>query len=509
MKKTNKVTIQTHLVYNTSMTLKDLRNKEVTMKKTNKDIIIVGFALFAMFFGAGNLLFPPFLGLITGKSWATGFTGFILADVGLSLLAILAIAKCNGEVSKIFSRAGHKLSIALGCAIMICIGPLLAIPRTAATTFEMGIQPIFNNFNSIVFSIIFFGITLLLTIRPSKVVDIIGSYLTPALLIALLVLIGMGIANPLGDIQPSTIEGVFSEGIFQGYQTLDALGAVSLGAVIITSIANKGYTKEKEQVSMTFKAGLVAGAGLLIVYGGLTYLGATVSGLFDSNVSQAGLIVSITEMLLGFPGKVILGGLLIVYGGLTYLGATVSGLFDSNVSQAGLIVSITEMLLGFPGKVILGIIVMLACLTTAIGLTSATGQYFSKLSNNNVKYEVIATVGCLFSLVVSNFGVDKIIQFSAPILTFVYPPTIVLVVYTLFGKFIKNDNVFKFGTYAALFISILNIVSDFGVKVPLINSLPLYSLGFNWVVPVLIASVIGFFVKSNSKFKSGQRDIAA
>ncbi len=432
------------------------------MKKTNKDIIIVGFALFAMFFGAGNLLFPPFLGLITGKSWATGFTGFILADVGLSLLAILAIAKCNGEVSKIFSRAGHKLSIALGCAIMICIGPLLAIPRTAATTFEMGIQPIFNNFNSIVFSIIFFGITLLLTIRPSKVVDIIGSYLTPALLIALLVLIGMGIVNPLGDIQPSTIEGVFSEGIFQGYQTLDALGAVSLGAVIITSIANKGYTKEKEQVSMTFKAGLVAGAGLLVVYGGLTYLGATVSGLFNSNVSQAGLIVSITEMLLGFPGKVILG-----------------------------------------------IIVMLACLTTAIGLTSATGQYFSKLSNNKVKYEVIVTVVCLFSLVVSNFGVDKIIQFSAPILTFVYPPTIVLVVYTLFGKFIKNDNVFKFGTYAALFISILNIVSDFGVKVPLINSLPLYSLGFNWVVPVLIASVIGFFVKSNSKFKSGQKDIAA
>ena len=433
------------------------------MKKTNKDIIIVGFALFAMFFGAGNLLFPPFLGLITGKSWLTGFTGFILADVGLSLLAILAIAKCNGEVSKIFSRAGHKLSIALGCAIMICIGPLLAIPRTAATTFEMGIQPIFSGFNSIVFSIIFFGITLLLTIKPSKVVDIIGSYLTPALLVALLVLIGMGIFNPLGEIQPSTIDGVFSEGVFQGYQTLDALGAVSLGAVIITSIANKGYTKQKEQVSMTFKAGLVAGAGLLVVYGGLTYLGATVSGLFESNVSQAGLIVSITEMLLGFPGKVILG-----------------------------------------------IIVMLACLTTAIGLTSATGQYFSKLSNNKVKYETIVTVVCVFSLVVSNFGVDKIIQFSAPILTFVYPPTIVLVVFTLCGEFIKNDNVFKFGTYAALFISILNIMSDFGVKVPLINNLPLYSLGFNWVVPVIIASVIGFFVKSSRyKLKSESREMTA
>ena len=421
------------------------------MKKRSKDIIIVGFALFAMFFGAGNLLFPPFLGLITGENWLTGFTGFILADVGLSLLAILAIAKCNGNISKVFNRAGHKLSIALSFAIMICIGPLLAIPRTAATTFEMGVKPIFTNFNSIVFSIIFFGITLLLTIRPSKVVDIIGAYLTPALLIALLALIGMGIVNPLGTIQPSTIDGVFSKGVFQGYQTLDALGAVSLGAVVITSICNKGYKNQKEIANITFKSGLVAGAGLLIVYGGLTYLGATVSGLFESNVSQASLIVSITEMLLGFPGKAILG-----------------------------------------------IIVMLACLTTAIGLTSAAGQYFSKISNNKIKYELIVTIVCLFSLVVSNFGVDTIIQFSAPILTFVYPPTIVLVVFSIFGKFIKNDNVFKFGTYAALFISILNILSDFGIKVPLINSLPLHSLGFNWVFPVIIASFIGLFVKSNN-----------
>ena len=168
-------------------------------------------------------------------------------------------------------------------------------------------------------------------------------------------------------------------------------------------------------------------------------------------------------------------------------------MFDTTVSQAGLIVSITEMLLGLPGKVILGIIVALACLTTAIGLTSATGQYFAKLTNNKLKYEVVVTVVCLFS---------TIIQFSAPILTFVYPPTIVLVVFTLFGDNIKNDNVFKFATYAALFISILNIISDFGVNVPVIKSLPLASLGFNWVVPVVIAAVIGYFVKSRNNLQS-------
>ena len=185
------------------------------MNKSTKDMIVMGFALFAMFFGAGNLLFPPFLGLITGQDWVTGFTGFILADVGLSLLAILAVARCNGEVGKVFSRAGEKFSVALGVAIMICLGPLLAIPRTAATTFEMGVQPLFSNFNSVIFSIIFFGLTLALTIKPSKVVDIIGSYLTPALLIALLALIGIGVFNPLGTIEPSRISGVFSEGIYQ------------------------------------------------------------------------------------------------------------------------------------------------------------------------------------------------------------------------------------------------------------------------------------------------------
>ena len=170
------------------------------MKKTNKDVIILGFALFAMFFGAGNLIFPPFLGVVSGSNWLTGFGGFILADVGLALLAIISAAKCNGEVDKVLSRSGKKLGIILGSSIMICLGPLLAIPRTAATTFEMGIEPLFNGFSPVLFSIIFFTITFILTIKPSKVVDIIGQFLTPALLVALGVLIVKGILSPLGEI---------------------------------------------------------------------------------------------------------------------------------------------------------------------------------------------------------------------------------------------------------------------------------------------------------------------
>lgn len=433
------------------------------MKNTNKDIIIVGFALFAMFFGAGNLIFPPFLGLISGESWMTGFSGFILADVGLALLAIAAAAKCGGDVNKILGRAGKSLSKVVGIAIMICLGPLLAIPRTAATTFEMGVQPIIgNSVSPVIFSIIFFAIVLLLTIRPSKVVDIIGKVLTPALLVALALLIIKGIITPLGQISPDTlVDNVFSNGVSQGYQTMDALGAVALSTIIIASLHNKGYESNSEKVSLTIKAGIVAGIALCFVYGGLTFLGATISQ--------------------NFAGQDI-----------------------SSISQASLIVGITEQLLGYPGKAILGIIVSLACLTTAIGLTSATGQYFTKITNNKLKYEVVVIVVCVFSAIVSNFGVDTIIKFSAPILDMVYPVTILLVITTLFKDQIKNDNAIKGAAYVTLIISVLGVVnslsSTYGlpVHIPFLELLPFAKLGFNWIVPAIVGGIVGNFVKTNN-----------
>lgn len=423
------------------------------MGKKMKDTVVVGFALFAMFFGAGNLIFPPYLGVISGQNWLTSFSGFVLADVGLALLAILAATKFNGDVNKMFSRAGNKLNIILGSAIVICIGPLLAIPRTAATTFEMGIQPVFGNFNTIIFSIIFFAVTLVLTIKPSKVVDIVGSFLTPALLVALAILIIKGIMSPLGNINPQpVIDNLFSEGVAQGYQTMDTLGAVVFATVIILSITNKGYTTEKEKISMSLKSGLVAAVGLCLVYGGLCYLGATVSEMYGKDVNQTALIVSITEGLLGSTGKVILA-----------------------------------------------LIVSLACLTTSIGLTSAAGQYFSGLTKGKLKYEHIVIGICVFSAVVSNLGVSNIIKYSAPILSMVYPATVTLIILALFGEKISNDNVFKAATYMALFISILTVIDSMSVKIPAIHLLPLDSLGFNWVVPVLIAGIIGNFIPSGSK----------
>lgn len=418
------------------------------MNTKNRDIIITGFALFAMFFGAGNLIFPPYLGVITGNKFIIAVIGFIIADAGLSLLAIIAAAKTNGDTKIAFKRAGSRFAVVLGTAIMVCLGPLLAIPRTAATTFEMGINPIIPDFNIIVFSTIFFAITLILTIKPSKVVDIIGSYLTPALLICLLIIIIIGILNPIGNIDKSTIQNVFSEGIFKGYQTLDALGAICLSSVLITNLVQKGYEKEQDRVNILLKAGLVATIGLAIVYGGLTYLGATVSSIYDINVSQSYLIVAITVKLLNAPGKIILS-----------------------------------------------IIVTLACLTTAIGLTSATAQYFSKLTKNKLKYEHAVIIVCIFSLIISTLGVDAIIKISSPILNLIYPATIVLIITTIFNKFIKNDNTVKGATYVALIMGTFMAAKDLGVNIPIINLLPLSNLGFSWLIPSILGGFVGSLIK--------------
>lgn len=433
------------------------------MNKKSKDIAVVGFALFSMFFGAGNLLFPPYLGLISGGHWLTSLAGFVLADVGLALLVITAAAKCGGELDTVLSRAGNNMAKFVGIASVLCIGPLLAIPRTAATTFEMGISPIIGETGSIIpiiVSVVFFLLTLILTIKPSKVVDIIGKVLTPALLIALGILIVIGIISPIGVISENALidKSLFSKGVSQGYLTMDALGAAALATVIIASIGERGYNNPKDKVKITVQSGLVAGLALTLVYGGLTFLGSMLSSTYGIDTPQASLMVVITNSLLGYPGKIVLG-----------------------------------------------VIVTLACLTTSIGLTSAAAKYFSSISNNKIKYETIVITICIFSAVVSNFGVSTIIKFSAPVLEIVYPVLIALVVMTLLGDHIRNDNAFKGAAYVTLVISLLSVGSNLlSLKQisDLLSLLPFASIGFNWIVPAIIGAVVGGLIKGKNNNKA-------
>lgn len=246
------------------------------MKKI-KDIIVVGFALFAMFLGAGNLIFPPTLGAIAGDQWIGALVGFILTGVGLPVLGVVAASKAGGKSTDVAKHLGEKPAMFLTFMIVICIGPLLAIPRTAAVTYEIGIKPLFPNASPIISAIVFFLITLFFTINSTKVIDKVGAILTPLLLVVLAVIILVGIFSPIGIPINTGNEHNFLRGFEEGYQTMDALASLVFATIIIQSIADKGYDDLKDRIRITITAGIIAAMGLFIVYGGFLYLGATAS----------------------------------------------------------------------------------------------------------------------------------------------------------------------------------------------------------------------------------------
>ena len=276
------------------------------MKKTGAGILVIGFALFSMFFGAGNLVFPPYLGLESGKEWLLGFACYYVADIGLALLAIFAMLRTDGPEG-ITKRIGKVPSAVLMSAIVLCIGPMVAIPRTAATTFELSISPTMSSVSPIVFSVLFFAVIVALCIKENAVVDIVGKFLTPALLLGLIVLIIKGVVSPLGPIMSKTAASVPATGIKAGYQTMDVLGAMVFGIIILKSAADKGFTGEKEKKLVIGGAGAVAAAALLVVYMSLTYLGATVSSYYGPGISRSALVVNIVRSLMGNAGLIIFG----------------------------------------------------------------------------------------------------------------------------------------------------------------------------------------------------------
>ncbi|MBE6055292.1 MAG: branched-chain amino acid transport system II carrier protein, partial [Clostridium sartagoforme] len=225
------------------------------MKKNTKDSIVVGFALFSMFFGAGNLIFPAYLGNKIGSQYLLGIIGFILTGVGLPLLAIMACSKGDGTFKSISNKIGPKFSIIFTALLFIAIGPMLAIPRTAATTFELTINPFFQGISPFVAMALYFVINLYFVLKETSIIDTIGKYLTPALMILLFILIIKGLFMPIGNIVETEAINVFPNSLLEGYQTMDALAALLFAGIITSSLKSKGY-KEKEMPSMILKSSL-------------------------------------------------------------------------------------------------------------------------------------------------------------------------------------------------------------------------------------------------------------
>lgn len=411
------------------------------MKKNNKDIIIIGFALFAMFFGAGNLIFPPFLGHAIGSKFAIGIIGFICTGVGLPLLAILSTTKGDGTFETMASKIGHKFAIVFATLLFIAIGPMLAIPRTAATTYELTINPILPNINAVTWMVIYFAINLIFVLKESSIIDTIGKYLTPALLIILCVIILKGIFFPIGDIVSTDATSVLATSLTEGYQTMDALAGLLFASMITSSLIAKGY-KDKEILPMTLKSGVVAIAGLAFIYGGLMFLGAQTTTTFTGEATKTGILLFISKSILGNSGIIIIG-------------------------------------------VAMG----LACLTTSIGLLSAGSSYFDKLSKGKLPYKFNAVAFSVISVIIGSLGVDKIVSISAPILNILYPVAITLIFTTLFDKYIKNVKAVRLGVYTSLIFGILGVIPNIDL-----SFIPLATSGFPWLLPTIVAILLGYLI---------------
>ncbi|MFR9019607.1 MAG: branched-chain amino acid transport system II carrier protein [Fusobacterium sp.] len=428
-----------------------------------KEVLILGFALFAMFFGAGNLIFPPSLGIDMGKDWLVAGIGFLLTGVGLPLLGVLAFTKI-GRLEDFSVKISSRFNTLYCTALVFVIGPLFAIPRTGSTTFEMGVLPSFPNVNPLVLSIItstaFFGITLILVIKESKITDIIGKFLTPVILIILAAIAFLGITGNIGTPVDKNITGVFAKGFVSGYQTMDALASVIFGVVIVKGLEGKGIVEEKEQRYFLSGSALIAAIGLGLIYFSLMYLGARVSGVGTFSTTSAALYLA-------------------------------------------------EITLGSAGKIAFGICVATACLTTSVGLVAIASDWFARFTP--ISYKMWSVIICVFSGVMAIGGVDFIIKLSIPVLCILYPVTIILILLNVFG--VKHVLVYRTATYTTLVVIILEEVFSKILHVtPVTNFLakiPMAESGFVWVVPCLAGMAVAFVaapIRKAAKLKAKQAE---
>ncbi|WP_028855819.1 branched-chain amino acid transport system II carrier protein [Psychrilyobacter atlanticus] len=419
--------------------------------KNKNDVLVFGLAIFAMFFGAGNLIFPPEIGLMTGKEWLAASAGFFLTGICLPVCGLLAFSRVT-DINKFGNKVSNKFNTGYFTLLILSIGPMLGVPRTAATAYEMGIAPNFGDINPLLVSSIYFTVVYILVMKPSKLMNNIGKYLTPIILTILAVIILKGSFMGFGVPGNKIIDqNSFSYGFFGGYQTMDAITSVILGAIIIKGLKANGYVRETEQRTMIVKSGLLAGLGMALVYGGLLYLGAMANG--------NGLSLSRSELIMYFA----------------------------------------QTTMGSLGIAALGMCVTAACLTTSIALVAIVADFFSE--RTKLSYRTITTITCVISAVLAATGLGFIIDIAVPILTILYPVTIILIALNILK--IDNPNIFKGSIYTGLSFSILEVISKAGISDNLtgaFNLLPFSSEGFAWLLPTLLISIFtGTLLKGHTK----------
>ncbi|MGM8213593.1 branched-chain amino acid transport system II carrier protein [Virgibacillus sp. W0430] len=425
---------------------------------------LIGVMLFALFFGAGNLIFPVTLGQNAGTNIWMAITGFLITGIGLPFLGILAMGFSGSKnLQELASRIHPLYAVVFTSLLYLTIGPFFAAPRTGAVAYEIGVSPFiheqWSQVGLFVFTFLFFGASLWFSLNPAKLVERVGKLLAPGIIILLAVLLGMVVIQPMGAIeapQPAYETGPFLKGFTEGYNTMDALASLVFGIIVINAVRAMGVSSRKEILAATAKSGIVSTLFLSAIYIGIAYLGAKSTEAF--------------------------------------------GLFDTG---GPVLSSAAAYYFGTAGTLMLAIIIILACLTTSIGLMTACGEYFNTLFPK-FSYRTLVIFFTFLTFVIANFGLANIINYSIPVLMFLYPLAIVLILLTFLSPLFYHAQIVYVTTITVtVLISIIDGLKTFcsifemeyfGWMTPIINFydnvLPLYSDGLGWILPALAAIII-------------------
>lgn len=422
-------------------------------------VFVIGLMLFAMFLGAGNVIFAPMVGQEAGTNTWIAMGGFLISGVGLVLLAIIALTKGGGTVEKLASRVSPLFAVVFSVLLFLTLGPIYVIPRTTSVVYEIGVNPVFNMSGDgklllLIFSTIFIALTIALCWNTTKFVDRLGKVITPIFGILLIIIVVKSLVTPMGSIgapQESYTTGMFLKGFTQGYYTMDVLAAFVFGGIFIKSISSLGIRSEKEVSSLFIKAGMITIIGLVLLQLSMAWIGA-------SSVDAIGLKENGGEVLAA-----------------------------SSIALFGQI-----------GIYMIGTVIFLTGITTNVACLSAVSEYFERIVPA-VSYKAWLIIFALMSLVITNFGLTKILAMASPILLLLYPLAIALIALVLLDSLFKGARAVYVGTIIGVgIVAILDALKDANLFVAEINEtfqfIPLFENGAGWIVTGIIGALIGFVV---------------
>ena len=428
------------------------------MKLGKKNSVLISLMLFSLFFGAGNLIFPPLLGQQSGTSSALAFIGFFITAVILPILGVIVVGKFGG-LTVLSGKVGRIFALVFTLLIYLSIGPGLGIPRAGSVPFEMAIMPYLPEGASsalwmLAYTVVFFAVVMWLCLNPGKLVKRIGNFLTPSLLILISVMffaflfkMDKSVATP-GEIYQNA---PFLQGFVDGYQTMDTIAALNFGLVIALTLSSFGISEEKGVIKYTVRAGIFAGIVLTLVYLMLTVIGAQTSGYYPADANGAVILRRVMYDLFGDFGAILLAS-----------------------------------------------IFTLACLTTCVGLTNSISSFFSRLTNR-ISYTKCVIIITVASFLICNLGLNMILSVSIPVLNAIYPVSIVLILLGLSDGLIKGSRlIYRMCIYSTAVISViyaLDELVELGVLTKILSYIPLYSKGFGWVITCVAMLVISVAIE--------------